>query len=94
MKTSTRIPLLGSALIAGLGAPLVAQSCPAGAPVAFIAADVLTMKDTSLLRRQTVLIQSGRIAAIGNPSLGANVCRIDAAGKVLLPGLADQQAAA
>ena len=88
----TRIALLESALAAGLGAPLAAQSCKAGAPVAFIGADVLTMNDTSLLRGQTVLIEAGRIVAIGAPSLGANVCRIEAAGKVLLPGLADMHA--
>src|SRR5688500_2368630 len=69
-----------------------AQTCPAGVPVAFIGVDVLTMTTPEPLRSQTVLVRDGRIAAIGSPELPSDVCRIEAAGKFLLPGLADMHA--
>lgn len=50
------------------------------------------MRDTSRLHAQTVLIESGRIAAIGALELPADACRIDVTGRVLLPGLADMHA--
>lgn len=43
---------------------------------------------TGVVRNQTVLVQNGKIAAIGsNVSVPAGVKRIDAAGKTLIPGI-------
>jgi imidazolonepropionase-like amidohydrolase len=65
------------------------QECAAGAPVAFVGVDVLTMVDSLPRRQQTVLIEDGRITGIGNPVLPPGVCRIEASGQTLMPGLAD-----
>lgn len=67
----------------------LARTCAPGAPVAFVEVDVLTMTSDRLIRGQTVLVDAGVIRAIGSPELPVDVCRIDARGKVLLPGLAD-----
>ena len=72
--------------------PMPSQECTPGAPVAFVDANVLTMRDSVLLRNQTVLVQAGKIIAIGKPALPRDVCSIDATGKTLLPGLADMHA--
>jgi len=83
------VVVLATALV-GADAPReFAQNCPAGASVAFVGADVLTMSDTVLRRNQTVLVEAGRISAIGSPALPPGTCRVDAAGRTLLPGLAD-----
>jgi hypothetical protein len=71
---------------------LAAQPCAPGAPVAIVGADVLTMESPTLLRGQTVLVRDGRIAAMGATAVPADACRIDARGRVLLPGLADMHA--
>lgn len=83
-----------SGLVLALAAPActgvaVAQACPPGAAVAFIGADVLTMNDSILLRSTTVIVRDGRIVTVGGSSVPDDACRIDARGKVLLPGLAD-----
>lgn len=64
-------------------------ACPAGAPIAIVNARVLTMDSERLRPTRAVLVRDGRIAAIDPVSLGADVCRIDGAGQVLLPGLVD-----
>jgi imidazolonepropionase-like amidohydrolase len=102
MKLTTSTPtLLAQALFALIGVATdhvvasgtsFAQECASGAPVAFVGADVLTMLDSVLLRRQTVLVEGGKVAAIGDPRLPGGVCRIDAMGKTLMPGLADMHA--
>jgi hypothetical protein len=79
--------------IAGVAAPsMSAQECPPGAPVAIVDAAVLTMQSDTLLARATVVVRDGRIAAIDPPSLPPDACRVDAQGRVLLPGLADMHA--
>jgi imidazolonepropionase-like amidohydrolase len=87
---------MNRALLALIGVVLLAapvraraQVCPNGAPVAFVAADVLTMNDSTPLRGVTVLVRAGVIEAVGDDPIPANACRIDARGKTLLPGLAD-----
>ena len=79
----------GLVLLAGALQPVAEHACPKGAPVALIGGNVLTMTDSTVLRGQTVLIQGGRIVAIGSPRLPGGTCRIDATGKTVLPGLAD-----
>ena len=88
MNASMRVSILVMAILGGAREAL-AQRCPTGAPVAFVGADVLTMNDATLLRGQTVLVRDGRIAHVDAPELPDDACRIDARGKVLLPGLAD-----
>ncbi|MBX3174905.1 MAG: amidohydrolase family protein [Gemmatimonadaceae bacterium] len=71
---------------------VVEQTCAPGVPVAFVGADVLTMIDSALLRRQTVLVRDGRITAMGSVQVPPDACRIDATGQVLMPGLSDMHA--
>jgi len=72
-------------LLPGLGAA-------AEPATAFVNANVVTMSgEAGVLRQRTVLVQDGRIEAIGGPELALppDVRRIDAAGAWLSPGLAD-----
>ena len=66
-----------------------AQVCPIGRPIAFVNASVLSMDTPTLLRAATVVVEGGLIASINPTSVPANACQIDAAGGVLMPGLAD-----
>lgn len=50
---------------------------------------ILTMKDSELLKNQSVLIENGIIEKIGNDIQNANATIIDAEGKFLMPGLSD-----
>jgi imidazolonepropionase-like amidohydrolase len=68
------------------------QACLPGQPIAISGVEVLTLKDSLVGPRVTVLVDAGRIAAVGTPSIPANACRIDGTGRVLLPGLADMHA--
>lgn len=70
--------------------PLVEATEPVDA--AFVNVNVLTMKVANVLRRQTVLVRNGQIAAVGpadrvRPDAGMRI--IDGKGGYLLPGLAD-----
>jgi hypothetical protein len=65
---------------------------PAPAPVAFVDVTVIPMDRERRLNHQTVVIQEGRIAAIGpvrETRIPAGAQRVDARGKFLIPGLAD-----
>lgn len=100
MRYLSRFPSSRAAIVAAVigttaDATLVRANvarCNDNVPVAFIGAEVLTMTDSILKRPPIVLVQSGKIAAMGTPNLPANVCRIDAKGLTLLPGLADMHA--
>jgi hypothetical protein len=81
----TNFLLLGFLIAASGDEP----DCPAGAPLAFIGADVLTMDSAELLRGTTVLVRDRRILFLGADAVPPAACRIDARGKVLLPGLSD-----
>ena len=100
-KSGPPVPLrlLGIAALA-LGAGLAAgptrrgssEPPPERGTIAFAHANVVTMRDQSLLRDQTLVVANGRIAALGPASLtavpsGARV--VDARGRYLMPGLAD-----
>jgi imidazolonepropionase-like amidohydrolase len=60
--------------------------------VAFVGANVLTMRSPDVARNQTVVIRNGVIAVVGpadRTPIPAGAQRIDARGKYLTPGLAD-----
>lgn len=87
-----RLGLGGAAATATLGVTSSVarpEPCPGRGPVVFVHATLLAMDGPTLLPNGTVVVRDGRIAAINPPSVPAGVCRIDLAGQVLLPGLAD-----
>ena len=68
------------------------QQPPASQVTAFLHVDVIPMHQDGILRNQTVLVQAGKITAIGSASTVAiprNARRIEAKGKYLIPGLTD-----
>jgi len=67
----------------------------AAAPLVITNVNVVPMNQNTVLRRQTVLIERGRIKAIGAASqvkLPTGAVRLDGSGKYLLPGLNDMHA--
>jgi hypothetical protein len=66
-----------------------AQRCAPNAVVAFVNVRVLTMDSPVLLPAGSVLVKDGTIAAINPRSLPSGTCRVDGAGRVLMPGLSD-----
>jgi hypothetical protein len=59
---------------------------------AFIGASVLTMQDDAELHAQTLLVEDGRIAALGpdgSVAIPPDAIRIDASGRWVMPGLVD-----
>lgn len=83
---------------AALGAALLALAPDANAQtttndvVAFIGANVIPMDGERILENHTVVVQGGRIAALGpadDVALPDNAVRIDARGKYLVPGIAE-----
>ncbi len=87
----TVLTALAAAVITTAALPL--RSAHAQAPVAFTNVSVLPMDRDTVLANQTVVIEGGRITAIG-PSVrtpaGATV--VDGRGKFLMPGLAEMHA--
>jgi imidazolonepropionase-like amidohydrolase len=82
---------LGVALVAALAAP-VAQQTPV---TAFVGANVISMERDGVLRDQTVIVRAGRIEEIGpsgKVTVPAGATRVDAAGKFLMPALAEMHA--
>lgn len=83
------VALAAAATLAAGGSPARAQD----GTLAFVNVSVLPMDGRGLLARQTVLVQHGRIAAMGDSgrvALPPGVRRISPpAGSVLLPGLTD-----
>lgn len=67
-------------------------ACSADAPVAFVGVRVLTMATPAVIDGATVLVQDRKIAAINPAALPPGVCRVEAKGRTLLPGLADMHA--
>jgi imidazolonepropionase-like amidohydrolase len=67
----------------------------AAAVTAFVAVNVIPLDRERVLEQQTVLIEGGRITALGPVAqvpVPAGAVRIDGRGKYLLPGLADMHA--
>jgi imidazolonepropionase-like amidohydrolase len=88
---------LGARTVSSLaqGAPEAARPPTAGAPAgvtAFVDVNVVPMDSERVLPRQTVLVESGRVTALG-PSdkiqVPAGATRIDGRDQYLIPGLAD-----
>lgn len=78
--------------LSAITAPSRQQStCEAG-PVAFVGVSVLSMLDSTLAHGRTVVVRDGKVSTISTGAQPPDVCRIDAEGKVLLPGLADMHA--
>jgi imidazolonepropionase-like amidohydrolase len=78
---------LAAAAVPPSGTPPIA--CTGPGPVVFVHAAILTRDDPALLPNGTVVVRNGRITAVNPRSVPADACRIDLAGRVLLPGLAD-----
>jgi imidazolonepropionase-like amidohydrolase len=61
-------------------------------PVAFVDVNVIPMVGERVMPGQTVVVQDGRIAAVGpaaSTEVPAGALRVDATGKYLIPGLAE-----
>ncbi|HVS01467.1 MAG TPA: amidohydrolase family protein [Thermoanaerobaculia bacterium] len=79
------VPLVTAALLALAAAPAVTA-----APVAVRAARLLDVARGEVLRDRVVLVDDGRIAAVGGPELAAGAGEvIDLGDRTLLPGLMD-----
>lgn len=64
-------------------------------PLAFVGVNVIPMDEPGVLENQTVLVDQGKIQAVGpvgSVSLPPKVRRIDGAGRYLMPGLAEMHA--
>lgn len=90
--------LLRACVLALLGCTAIpaaaekASSAAAAPAVAFVGVDVLPMDRDVRLRAQTVVVEGGRITAMGDADrtdVPAHATRIDGAGQVLMPGLAE-----
>lgn len=63
-----------------------------GQPIAFVNVNVIPMDAERLLRNQTVIVQDGKISAVGFSNqvrIPENALKIEGRGQYLLPGLAD-----
>ena len=68
-------------------APTVSGQAPE--PVALVHANVVNVRDGTIVRDTTVVLRGGRISSIGSPAGPAGVKTIDLRGKHLVPGLID-----
>ncbi|MGH7471197.1 MAG: amidohydrolase family protein [Longimicrobiales bacterium] len=69
-----------------------ALSFAQGRAVAFVNVNVVPMDRETVLQDQTVIVQNGKITAVGpaaRAAVPANALRVDGRGKFLLPGLAE-----
>ena len=98
--TAYRVIKTAGSIAAGLLATLVgaatmlpeAAAHPLHASIAFVGVNIVPMDQPRVLEDQTVLVAAGRIVAIGNRTaitVPRGSLRIDAAGRYLVPGLAD-----
>jgi len=84
----TALPAL--AVLTALAAPLGAQSV-----IVFDDVNVIPMDQERVLENQTVVVRAGRVAAMGpagTVTIPAGAQRVAAAGKFLIPGLAEMHA--
>ena len=75
-----------------VSATAAAAQIPERGTYAFVNANVLPMDSERVLAEQTVVVQDGRITALGpaaSTTIPAGATRIDARGKFLMPGLAE-----
>jgi len=90
-STRSRFPLLlvTAAFALPLAVPIAAQQ---RGPVAFVGVNVIPLDRERVLQNHTVIVQDGRITAVGPASttqVPAGATRVDASGKYLIPGLAE-----
>jgi imidazolonepropionase-like amidohydrolase len=84
-----RKTVLGALVVAGLAAPGLDVTPAAAQDLAIVGGRVHTVSGATL-ENATVLVQNGRIAAVGpDVRVPDGVRRIDAAGKVVTPGIFD-----
>ena len=86
--------LISAALLAAAAA-IGAQTPPAPSTLAFVAVSVLPMDRNAVLPNQTVVIREGKIAEMGTTAsvrVPEGATRVDAAGKFLMPTLAEMHA--
>ena len=91
-----------SSVLLGAVTALVAMACagsvpPSGSPdaVALVDVDVIAMDGERVIRHQTVVVENGLIAALGDAAdveVPAGATRIKASGQFLIPGLCDMHA--
>lgn len=77
---------------AGSSSPAADPPAPATGTIAFVGVDVLPMDRDALLRDQTVIVRDGRIATIAPKAtveIAPDTLRIEGAGRILMPGLAE-----
>jgi hypothetical protein len=89
MITRRLLPLLAVLVPALLRSTAAQQS---GNPVAFVNVNVIPMDQERVLADQVVIVQGGRITALGpvaSTAIPAGTIRVDARGKYLIPGLAE-----
>jgi hypothetical protein len=87
-----RLTLSLALALAPAAAAFAGSPARADTLIAFVHANVVPMDSDRVLRDQTVVVSSGKIAAIGptgKTAVPAGARRVDAAGGYLTPGLAD-----
>lgn len=83
--TTNRKPLLIAALVAAVAAPAVEAGT-----VAIVGAKVHTLAAAGTLENATIVLTDGRVTAVGPAvAVPAGARRIDAAGRVVTPGIID-----
>jgi len=81
------------AILAICAASLINSTVPAaGPPIAFVGVNVVPMDRERVLANHTVVVQDGRISAVGpadKTTVPAGSLRVEGRGKYLMPGLAE-----
>jgi imidazolonepropionase-like amidohydrolase len=86
---------LSLALLAAAPSVLLAQSAPVQRPTAFVNVTVVPMDRERTIPNATVIVREGRITSVGpaaQAQIPGDALRIDAAGKYLMPGIAEMHA--
>lgn len=92
MASSSIKRLVGVLLLVVLGIPSNALQADRKSRIAFVDVNVVPMDREIVLPRQTVLVEDGKIVAvgpIGSVSIPQNTRRIDGTNRYLMPGLVD-----
>ena len=91
LRESAKLALL-SLIVSGLLVPSVVAE---NSPIAFVHVNVVPMDRERVLSNQTVIVEKGRITAVGaadKTSVPAGAVRVEGGGKFLTPGLAEMHA--
>jgi len=90
MRSSARYPLVVCLFL--LVAPASMVTAAQVSPVAFVDVTVLPMTGPESIAGQTVVVQDGRVVAVGPAGqieIPAGATRVDGAGRYLMPGIAE-----